>query len=204
MSRLEGRTVVAAAAVAVAALTAVVLAVHGVGEAGVRAGLRWTARASFVLFVPTFAASALVALRPSPSSKWLLRNRRYLGLGLAVSHGVHTVFIALYAARHGYPIGSQAVALVGLALLAAMAATSTDRARRRLGRRAWRALHRAGMYLLAIIFATTYAGIALERPWFAPFVIALAFAWGLRVAAWVRRRVGFRDGVRKSHTAAHQ
>lgn len=56
-------------------------------DAGVLELVRVTARTSGVWFMLAFAATPLVALRPTSTTKWLLRNRRYLGLAMAVSHG---------------------------------------------------------------------------------------------------------------------
>jgi hypothetical protein len=93
-----------------------------------------------------------------------LRNRRYLGLGMAVSHGAHLGGIVALAARDGHAfwatVASSSVigGSLGYALIAAMVVTSTDDARRRLGARAWRALHTTGMWALWLIFVGSYAG----------------------------------------------
>src|SRR5262245_9536987 len=98
--RFEGPRLVALGALAVVAMPAVAAAAYGTGQPGLSAGIRWTARSSLVFFLPTFVASALVSLHPAPATKWLLRNRRYLGLSLAVSHGFHLFLILALAALH--------------------------------------------------------------------------------------------------------
>jgi len=193
-SGLEGPRIVAVAGIAVAAMVALVFLGYGTGRSGLQAAIRWTARSSFTLFVPIFAASALVTLRPSPATKWLLRNRRWLGLSLATSHGTHIALIGALAALHTAWFVAHVDPVVELGggfavlLLAAMAATSTDAAQARLGRRRWRALHLTGIYTLFAVFLSTYAGVAAARPIFAPLVGLLLAAWGLRIAAWRRRR----------------
>lgn len=126
--------------------------------------VRITARTSLVWFALAFVAAPLVALRPSPATKWLLRNRRAIGLAMALSHGVHLVAILALAGRHGDAFWGALASTtliggsLGYVMLAAMAATSSDRAVAWLGRRRWRTLHRAGMWFLWSIFAFSYAG----------------------------------------------
>ncbi|MCP5853887.1 hypothetical protein NL323_28555, partial [Klebsiella pneumoniae] len=78
-------------------MTAVVLASHPLGSDGLRSAIRATARSSFALFLMTFLASTLVALLPGPSSRRVLRERRFLGLAFAFSHTVHGLLIYRYA-----------------------------------------------------------------------------------------------------------
>lgn len=58
---------------------------------------RWviqlTAWTSLLLFGLAFTASSLVRLLPSPTTRWLRRQRRYLGVSFAVSHLIHLVCI---------------------------------------------------------------------------------------------------------------
>jgi hypothetical protein len=68
-----------------------------------------------------------------------------------------------------------------------MTATSFDGAQRALGRGRWRALHLTGMWTFWVIFTSSYAPRALERPSAAIATAALVAAAGLRVAAWRRR-----------------
>jgi DMSO/TMAO reductase YedYZ heme-binding membrane subunit len=207
--RLEGAPIVALAAAFVAAMLAVVLAAYGTGQPGLSAAIRWTARSSLFFFVPTFAASALVALRPRPATKWLLRNRRYLGLSLAASHAFHLLFIIALAALHtdffaaNTELAGELGGAVGFALLLAMALTSTDRAQERLGRRRWRALHLTGMWALWAIFTFTYLGRTAAAPAYAPALVLLLTVAGLRGTAWWRVRRRHRDRVEKLHTGTH-
>ena len=69
------------------------LAVLGGGQDGLRAVVRLTARTSLLLFLLAFAASAAYRLRPGPGTRWLLANRRYVGLSFASSHLVHLLAI---------------------------------------------------------------------------------------------------------------
>ena len=63
------------------------------GDAQLRAVIRATAFTSAVVFLLAFTASALHRRRPGRASRWLLANRRYLGLAVAASHFWHLVAI---------------------------------------------------------------------------------------------------------------
>ena len=189
--RLEGGRLVAACALALVAMVALVLALEGSGEAGIRAVIRWTARSSLALFLATFVASSLRRLWRAPASAWLLRNRRALGLSFAVSHALHLAGILALAAW--VPTATFVPATVvgggiGYAFIAAMAATSSDAAVRRLGARRWRLLHRTGSWVLFAIFAQSYLPRSFANPAYAPLGLAVAAALALRLAAW--RRAG--------------
>jgi DMSO/TMAO reductase YedYZ heme-binding membrane subunit len=114
-----------------------------------------------------------------------MRNRRYLGLAAAVSHGYHGIFIlALYripgAGAEETPIATLLGGSFGFLMLAAMAATSNDASQRRLGRH-WRRLHWAGVWTLWIIFTFTYVPAALSNPIAAVASAALIASLVLRV-----------------------
>ena len=128
-------------------------------------------------------------------SRWLLRNRRYLGVSFAVSHVIHLLaIIALTRAAADFSIN--AVTLVGGGLayvfLAAMTATSFDRTAAWLGPWAWRRLHITGMYYNWFIFAQSYAPRAAQSLAYVPVAFICFAAIGLRVYAHraSRRSVG--------------
>lgn len=129
-----------------------------------QASIRLTAATSGGLLIVVFAASALLRQWPCAPTRWLVRNRRYLRLSVAASHvGFHAGFIAvLYGMGEG---GETSLVTVigggfGMLCLAAMAATSTDTAQRRLGRH-WRSLHLFCLYTAWGIFSFSYLPIAL-------------------------------------------
>lgn len=193
MNRRAGWWVVGAAGVVVAAEVALMFGVYGTGVDGVRGGIRATARSSLVLFSLTFVASSLVALWPAPWSKWLLRHRRHLGLGFALSHGVHLALIVAFAL--GWPaifgarsLAGEIVPATAYLFLLAMVITSTDGARARLGGARWKLLHKSGMYLAWLIFTFVYVGRTASDLSYAPAVALLLGALGLRIAARVTRR----------------
>ncbi|MGL4880057.1 MAG: hypothetical protein ACRC8K_03220, partial [Waterburya sp.] len=71
-----------------------ILLIQGFNEASWRIAIRLTARTSCILFLLAFCASALRRFKTTAFTNWLVRNRRYLGLSMAVSHGFHAVAIA--------------------------------------------------------------------------------------------------------------
>ena len=159
------------------------LALHGFGEEGVRLAIRATARTTAAVFVVVFCASSVRRRWPRPLTHWALRNRRYLGLSAAVSHGYHLGFIlSLYAMGVG---DDTSLATVigggwGFAALFAMAATSNDASQKRLGTN-WRRGHRFGIWTVWIIFAVTYFPAAPTDPIAAAASLAFVLALLLRV-----------------------
>ena len=78
---------------------------------GVRMVIRFTARSSLVLFCLAFSAGTLARLWPNAWTRWQRRNRRYLGVSFAASHGIHAVAIASFAAMD--PTGFMAATSAG-------------------------------------------------------------------------------------------
>jgi hypothetical protein len=182
------------AALIVGATIAARLAGHGADIEALRASIRLTATTSLALFLPTFAASSLNALRPSRATKWLLRNRRYLGVSFAISQAAHLVVIValIVVAPDDFERRLSTTTLIGggigYLLIAAMTATSFDRSARWLGRARWRALHVTGMYAIWAILLFSYVGRA-ATPSYAVRVALLVAALGVRVAARARARI---------------
>ena len=121
------------------ALFAAALCVFGTDETGLRALVRLTVRVSFSVFFAVYSAAPLRRLFPSPASRWLSRNRRYLGVSFAWAHGLHAVAIAMLVLLLGDAFETSLATLVGgglgYLLIAGMAATSFDRTARWLGPR---------------------------------------------------------------------
>jgi DMSO/TMAO reductase YedYZ heme-binding membrane subunit len=153
---------------------------------------RYTARVGFPLLILAYVARPLHQLAPSGFSKGALARRRWIGLGFAISHSIH--LLALIMALRLAGRTPEPVTVVGggfaYVLLYAMALTSTDRARRALGKW-WKRLHRLGIHYLWLIFAQSYLGRALDPDTRAIGVlfgsVALAAA-GVRFAAWLKKR----------------
>ena len=160
---------------------------------GRRLVIRSTARTSLILFAMAFAASALVELAPSGFTRWQRRNRRYLGVSFAVSHGIHLVALIALAqtdAELFWALTNPAnIVLAGAAyvLLAAMTATSFDRTAAWLGPRKWRLLHLVGGWYIWISFAVAVGKRLPQGPIYWA-MMALVLAVGIvRLVAMSRR-----------------
>lgn len=126
---------------------------------------RWviqlTAWTSLLLFGLAFTASSLVRLSPSPATRWLRRQRRYLGVSFAVSHLIHLVgIIALmnldYALFQQLTNRMTVIAGGGAYLLIfLMTLTSFDRMMALLGPKAWGWLHLIGGWYVWAAFTVS-------------------------------------------------
>lgn len=95
----EGPILLAWTAVGLGVLVALMAGRPGAGEAAVRAVIRATAASSLGLFLLAFAAAPLQRLVRRPATAWALRNRRWIGLSMALSHLVHLVAIVVLVRR---------------------------------------------------------------------------------------------------------
>ncbi|WP_262691860.1 ferric reductase-like transmembrane domain-containing protein [Kordiimonas aestuarii] len=147
-----------------------------------------TAQMGFVLFFFAFTASALARLAPGPGPKFLMRNRRYIGLSFALVHFVHGGIVlsnlALTEASRGIPelmVGGLAYLFLGL-----MALTSNNASVRKLGAKRWKRLHKVGSYYIWLIFVVTSLGRVASfgpEPGHTWVPILGLVALGLRIAA---------------------
>jgi methionine sulfoxide reductase heme-binding subunit len=183
---------VAVLSLALCAMLAV--AGFGTGIDGLQAVTRYTGRVGALWFALLFALSPWHALAPSPTSRLALVRRRSIGLAFGLHHGVHLALLLAYVRASNDAALSAAATLGALAylFLLLMIVTSTDAAVARLGRSAWRRLHRAGLWMLWLVFFLTYlsrfervaAGeTSLQIEWLVPFA-ALALALIVRVRAF--------------------
>lgn len=160
---ITNRHIIAGSGLATSAVLGLALALYGVGGEGWLYAARWTARWALVPFLLTFTASVLIRHVRSPWLRNLLRHRRGLGLGFALSHAIHMgAFLAYFAVSGARPKPVISVGGgLGYLFILAMALTSTDAMRRALGR-AWPHLHKWGMRYVFLIFANSYIGRILE------------------------------------------
>lgn len=177
---LRGPRLTLLLAVALNLMVLGVLVSGGAGEESLRRMIRWTARTSLVLFLAAFLASTLRRRFPSDASRWLVQNRRYVGLSFAVSHLLHLIAIVTLVRRFPEAFADIPwVTLVfgggGFVVVGLMAATSSDAAVAWLGARRWSRLHRFGLYYLWVVFAFTY----LDQSW--PLTALLVAALVLRL-----------------------
>jgi methionine sulfoxide reductase heme-binding subunit len=161
---------------------------------GVRMVIRFTARTSLLLFCLAFGAAALARLWPNAWTRWQRRNRRYLGVSFAASHGIHAIAIACFAAMspalfaQATSPASYIFGGIGYAFIVAMTATSFDRTAAAIGPRAWRILHLAGGYYLWFQFMVSFGKRIPAMPSYALFLVPLLAVMALRLIAMALAR----------------
>jgi len=147
-----------------------------------------------------FAASSLAVVFPGSFSRWLLRNRRIIGLCFATGMAWQLFFILWmvigywdYYIEEAYSYFDLAEQLPGYLLLIAMTVTSFRFGRSKLTERQWKILHKGGIYFIWAVVWSTY--------WFELFyyediqIIDYVYywagftAWGVRLLAWSKKRV---------------
>lgn len=153
-------------------------------------------RCALPLFLVAFTASSFATLWPSRTTRWLLRNRRYFGLAFAFGMAWHLSFVAYSTILFGNQLNPRATALdlLGLTLLLMMTVTSFRWSARHLSAANWRRLHKMGVYVIWFIATYIYLGNIRgggDRLHYAGLSLLLA-AWLLRVAAWMKPRMGYR------------
>jgi sulfoxide reductase heme-binding subunit YedZ len=154
-----------------------------------RLAARYSARFSFLVFMPVYVARAWHALAPSRASRAALANRRALGLAFAAAHFIH--FFALMRFTLASGTMPDLPTLVGgggaYLILAAMTLTSHDAAVKRLGARTWKRLHTVGIHWLWFVFAFSYFGrVVSGRLAFLPLLLLALGGLAARVAVRFR------------------
>ncbi|MBD0262336.1 MAG: hypothetical protein ICV78_06275, partial [Tolypothrix sp. Co-bin9] len=116
---------------------------------------------------------------------WLLKNRRYLGISMAVSHTYHAIAIlGLWFATFGVTPKFDPGGTLGYLLLIAMTITSFDRPAAWIGKRAWKILHTIGMHFFWLAFTLEFSlRISQSMLIYLPLVILLVLAIMLRLVA---------------------
>ncbi len=191
---LQGWSLVGWAALAVALMASTIVSTVAEYDQSLPMATRATARTSLALFLAAFMSSTLYGLLPGRRGRWLLNNRRYLGVSFAASHAMHGVLVV--ATTYWLELEHGMLTLVGggsgYIFIAAMTATSFDKSAAWLGPRRWKLLHSSGAYFLWWIFAFTYwygAGEHLLHAFlFALLVACLLLKLACKLAAARSRR----------------
>jgi DMSO/TMAO reductase YedYZ heme-binding membrane subunit len=160
-------------------------------QLSVRSAVPW-------LFI-AMSASSLQLLFPGVFSRWLLRNRKIIGLIFASAMAWQLFFILwLVTIYNEYYIGEVYVlrdaieGVVGYLFLIAMVLTSFNFGRKRLKPKSWRLLHKSGIYFLWAYAFSVYWWALFYYP--NPVGIDYVYywtgflAWSLRAAAWRKKR----------------
>lgn len=173
--------------------SAAFLAARGFDDAALAESLRYTGRVAFVILMVVFAARPLQQLLKKPWTAKLLRNRRQFGVAFAGIHIAHLGLIALRVRESAEMTVENVVnplaATVYLAIFV-MLATSFSAPAKKIGTKAWTALHKVGIYILFTGFVTSQLPRSPGELEFANAVLLALAATGLalRVAAFVRSR----------------
>lgn len=187
---LQGWSIVGWSALVVGTMVATIWLVNGIDESGMRMAIRATARTSCILFLSAFVAAALRRMWTTPFSAWLLKNRRYFGVSMAVSHTYHAIAIfGLWCVTSGTAPKFEPLAILGYIFLIAMTITSFDRPAALLSQRGWKILHTTGMHFFWLAFTVEFSlKIANSALIYSPFVILLVTAMVLRLVTPRRQR----------------
>ena len=164
-------------------------------------------RCAFPLFFLAFTASSLATLWPSRTTRWLLSNRRYIGLAFAFGMAWHFGFVgysiwSFGLSASGLNASATAMDIVGLIFLLLMTLTSFRWAARYLTATQWRRLHKTGVYVIWFVATYIYLGNVRHG---GDLLHDLAFSlliagWQLRVAAWIKRRTRYPPVLTGTHT----
>ena len=166
---------------------------------GVSSMIQLSVRCAVPWLFLAFAASSLQVVFPGSFSRWLLRNRKFIGLCFAAAMAWQLTFILWLVGVHTeyyvndvYVLSDAVEGVVGYTFLTAMVLTSFKFGRSRLTSKQWRRLHISGIYWLWFYAWSVY--------WFELFYYQRAalpidyiyhwagfLAWGLRILAWNKK-----------------
>jgi DMSO/TMAO reductase YedYZ heme-binding membrane subunit len=147
------------------------------------------------------ATSSLQILYPSVFSRWLLRNRKYVGLCFAVAMAWQGLYIFIistffreYYFENIYVLRDELEGTVGYIFLTFMILTSFQITRKKITQKQWKLIQQGGIYILwAYPFSVYWWNLYYyESP---PLLHDYVFYWtgfiafGLRIAAWGKQRL---------------
>lgn len=166
---------------------------------GVSQMIQYSVRWAVPLIYLVVAASAMPVLFSSEASRWLLRNRKYIGLTFAVAMAWQGAFIFQMSAFHTefyyediYVLRDELEGSSGYIFLIAMVITSFRFARRHLSQTQWKLIHKSGTYFLfAYPFSVYWWNLyyyADPEPIDYVFYWTGFFAFAARIAAWGKKR----------------
>ncbi|MBT5797779.1 MAG: hypothetical protein HOI09_10390 [Porticoccaceae bacterium] len=160
--------------------------------------IKYTVRCAVPFLFLVFLATSLQVVLPSLFSRWLARNRKFLGLCFASAMAWQALFIfwlvnihSHYYAEEVYNLSDTIEGLGGYLFLLAMVATSFEFGRSRLTVKQWRNLHKAGIYYLwayawSVYWYELYYYGTLELIDYVFYWFGFG-AWGLRILAWSKK-----------------
>ncbi len=184
---MNGGRLVGAITLVLLALFVGVLVFVGTDLHGVSLLTRVTVRAAFALFVLAYLASPARRLWPSDATRWMLRNRRYLGIGFGIAMALHLDAILLLGLLLGdafqAPLTTWLFGGLAYLFIAAMTLTSFDRTAAWLGPDRWKTLHTVGLHYVSIVFVVQWLGLTTTSLAYLPLLLAMLGAMAIRLAA---------------------
>ena len=166
---------------------------------GVSHMIGYSVRFSVPFIFLVTGATASHTLFPGAATRWLARNRKYLGLCFAVAMAWQGTFIYMMSGIHTdyyyeevFFFRDELEGSTGYIFLTAMVLTSFSIGRRWLDNRQWTLLHRSGVYFLwaypfsVYWWAHTYYPNPQPYDYFFYWAGFIAFA--MRIAAWGKKR----------------
>ena len=182
---LQEWRIVGFSALVVGMIVAFIGLIHDINEESIRMVIRATGRTSTIFFVSAFVASSLRKVWNTALTAWMLKNRRYLGLSMAVSHTYHALALfGLWFITNGSAPPIEPLGTLGYVLLFFLTVTSFKLPAKWLGKRRWTMLHKTAMHYLWLGLLFEY-GLKLYKSNLIalPFVILLVLAMALRLFA---------------------
>ena len=155
--------------------------------------IRSTAKISFLLFMSVFIASSLHHYFKNSFTRWLLQNRRYLGVSFAISHYIHLGMLFLMTFHISFNVfedrglARTTVGIVAYMFITLLTLTSFDKTRNLFGKNNWKRIHTIGGYLLWIIFAKSYI-LEMTSPLRIFFAIVAVGVLVLRISVLLKRK----------------
>jgi len=164
--------------------------------------IQCTVRVCVPLLFLAFATSSITHLVPRAFGRWLMRNRRYFGLGFAAGFAWQMFFILWLAIGHPEYYAEEVFSGVSdfiiyrlgpYLFLVAMTITSFFPIRRKMNRKVWSVLHWMGIYYLWYVVEITYweeVTFYEDRQIIDYIYVTLGgLAYLARVGEWIRMRV---------------
>ncbi len=136
--------------------------------------LRATGRLAMFLFFFSFGASALNKIFNASWTKYLIRNRRYIGISTVILLWVHMLAIINLAMKdsHWFAISAPWYIIypggVVFLLAGVMGLTSNNFSQKKLGIKRWRKLHLIIGYIVLLTFIDEYMLIHFLQPYILP------------------------------------
>ena len=175
------------------------LAVDASTGAGISEMIQFSVRWAVPFVYLVIATSSVQILFPGPFSRWLMRNRKYIGLCFAVAMAWQALFIFImsyffheYYYSDVYYFRDEIEGSIGYIFLPAMVLTSFNFGSKLLTPKQWKLLHTSGIYFLwAYPFSVYWWNLYYYEN---PVLIDYVFYWvgfvafALRIVAWGKQR----------------